>query len=116
MRLKGNSGSKLPPCRQRSLLSHWVDAQAEQSFRLAHKTRCWFCCVLAHMSGVTQSLRKNIRQVENLLADLCRELRFKGFGKMASFLRLIIGHTDAKLIFHIIKIKEKDLVALLEYS
>ena len=68
------------------------------------------------MSGVTQSLRKNIRQVEDLLTDLCRELRFKGFGRMASFLRLHIRHNDAKLIFHIIKINEKDLVALLEYS
>ena len=48
----GSVGSQVPKvssCGQGRLLSDWVDAQADLSLCLAHRSFCWFCCAVAQI-------------------------------------------------------------------
>ena len=47
----GSQGSITSSCRQWRLWSDWVDTHADLRLRWAHRSFCWFCRALAHLTA-----------------------------------------------------------------
>ena len=46
----GSQGPKVPSSGQLELWLDWADAQADLSLSWVHRSFCWICCAVAHMS------------------------------------------------------------------